>query len=559
MKKLVCLLLSFLCVLLCCCGSTTPEVSDSVTPAPETEPQVVEVSDIDGFLAAIAPNTEIHMAPGTYNITEAERYGKMDPQQYYRWNNYGFALDYELFLDGIDNLTVIGEGAKILTEPRSSTVLVFNNCANLCLSGLTVGHTSAAEACEGSVIRMTSCQDVSVDHCSLYGCGTVGLEAIATDSLTVTDTEVHHCSYAGIYADQCMVLQLDRVSVHDCGSSAAYAQAAAAVILNSVSRVELQNMEVYGNVFDALISGSVMKSVTVSGWEVYDNHMANLLDCIGEIRFSDFSLRNNSVDSWFTTFGGNTVSVDGEEWSKEDFSDAWGEQLSSAGIGTVDVSPLIPDITGAKEIHVKTADQFLKAIASDRVIVLDVPRINLTEASDYGEGALEWEETQPEDQGYAWSWCFDGAELVIGNVSNFHIVGGEIVTEPRYANVLNFRNCENVSLEKVILGHTPDQGECSGGVLNFAEVEGVIVDHCDLYGCGILGISARNARNLSVQSTRIHDCSWGAAQLTDSDTVNFLDCTVENCPAPHFMLENCSGFSWEGKLMDPFSNFCVDG
>ena len=233
--------------------------------------------------------------------------------------------------------------------------------------------------------------------------------------------------------------------------------------------------------------------------------------------------------------------------------------MSSAGIGAAEVDYQPIDRFDAKEVHVKTADEFLSAIASDTTVYIDVPQIDLTSASDYGKGA-DQERIQPEfgDKAYAWVYCYDGYELFIGNVSNFHIVGGEIVTQPRYANVLNYISCSDVTLENVHLGHTPEQGVCRGGVLNLQDSYGIILEGCDLYGCGILGIQTQNVQELHVQNTLIHDCSSGGAMLQDSDNVVFLGCDVVNCPNPHFFLAGCENFSWDGKLMDPHSAFNVN-
>ena len=157
-----------------------------------------------------------------------------------------------------------------------------------------------------------------------------------------------------------------------------------------------------------------------------------------------------------------------------------------------------------------------------------------------------------------WVYCYDGYELFIGNIKNFHIIGGAIVTQPRYANVLNYISCSDFTLENVHLGHTPEQGMCGGGVLNLEDTQNIILEGCDLYGCDILGIQAKNVSNLHVQNTLIHDCSNGGALLQDSDHVVFLGCDVVNCPNPHFFLAGCENFSWDDKLMDPHSSFNVN-
>ena len=76
--------------------------------------------------------------------------------------------------------------------------------------------------------------------------------------------------------------------------------------------------------------------------------------------------------------------------------------------------------------------------------------------------------------------------------------------------------------------------------------------------CGILGIITENVTALQVQNTLIHDCTFGAAQLGNTDGATFLGCSVVNCPEPHFSLYGCTNFSWDGKVMDPFADFNVE-
>ncbi len=540
-------------LLLCGCAFALGPKADK---APEAN--TVTISNVDELLAAIAPNTEIRLAAGTYNLTEAADYGKGDASEHYHWENYGFGNQYELCIEGIDNLTIIGDNAEILTVPRSSNVLAFRNCDQLSLRGLTVGHTEAAEACEGGVIRLESCADAAIDNCRLYGCGTIGVWAEGSRSLKITNTEIYHCSCAGINFSNAAGLRVEDCSIYDCGKPEKYQSAAGAFSFFAVSDVSVKNCDVHNNYLQTLIQGSA-KDVTFEGIRVHDNHISAAFCFDGDVEFSNLSFTGNTVDKWLDEYRSGSVTIDGKKYSEEELAEMWGEQMSAAGIGATETEMAAIDRSGTKEVHVKTADEFLSAVASDTSVYIDVPRIDLTSASDYGEGAFDiWGTPDFGNNTCAWANCYDGYELWIGNISNFHIVGGEIVTQPRYANVLNYSSCSNITLENVHLGHTPEQGSCRGGVLNLLASDGIILEGCDLYGCGILGIQAKNVRDLHVQNTLIHDCSNGAAMLEDSDNVVFLGCDVVNCPNPHFFLTGCNNFSWDNRLMDPFSSFNVN-
>ena len=514
--------------------------------------KVVYVSTIDEFLDAIAPDTEIVMSPGTYNITKATAYSANISGKYYTWNSYYYPGEYELQISFADNLKITGYGAELVTEPRSVNVLSFYGCYGLRIDGLAVGHTEEAEACEGGVIFLENCNRANIDGCSLYGCGTVGVWANSCSNLTVTNTEIHHCSSDAFYLNDANGLYIGYCKIHDCGKQTAYGDANSVFTIFTAVDAVVEGCEVYNNELYTFMNGWDLQQVSFTDVNVHDNHITGFCNSESDFSFNDLKLSDNSIDSWGGAMSGGSLMVDGVWMDTAQLDLKWGNQLSSYGIGEVDAEYVAVDRTGAAEVHVSTADEFLAAIASDTSIVIDVPQISLMDASSYGKNAqAELWDTTPDfsHANYIWMEEYDGYQLCIGNVSNLHISGGEIITSPRYANVLAFYACSDISLENVRLGHSPEEGSCCGGVLWLQGCNGVILEGCDLYGCGILGITAHNVQNAHVQNTVIHDCSYGAAELFDCDDVTFLGCTVRNCPDPQFFLQNCEGFSWEKKLM----------
>jgi polygalacturonase len=159
---------------------------------------------------------------------------------------------------------------------------------------------------------------------------------------------------------------------------------------------------------------------------------------------------------------------------------------------------------------VSSVDGFLAAIGSDRVIELAPGAYDLSAASDYGGESA--------NSCYVWNKSYDGYELEIRGVQNLTIRGAgkgssSIAAMPRYANVLRFSGCENVSVEALTAGHTTEPGFCTGGVLEFENCERTSVSACGLYGCGILGVRAMNCNDLTVSDSEIYECSYGAVSL----------------------------------------------
>ena len=545
-----------------CVSANDPKTDNApdsgIVTVSESDSKTVTVSDVDELLAAIAPGVTINMKSGVYDLTKAADYGKSDTGRYYRWESNYLGDDYELRIENVDGLSLICDDAEILTVPRTSNVLVFSNCDKLLLRSLSVGHTVAAEACEGGVVMLEYCDDSVIDGCSLYGCGTIGVHAEKSRNLTVSGTDIHHCSISGLKFTDAEGLSVKDCSIYDCGQAKDYMYAYSAFNFCNASGITIDSCDVHDNYLMHLICGYA-DNVSFENTTVRDNHMSDVFDFDDNAVFTELTFTGNIVDNWTAAECVGTVTIDGKAYTADDLTAMWGDQLSSAGIGATDAEALTVDHAGTKEVHVTTADQFTAAIASDTTVFIDVPQLDLTTCSDYGKGASEDLE-YPEfgDKNYAWGYCFDGSELWIDHVSNFHIVGGEIVTQPRYANVLTFNYCSNVTLENVRLGHTPEQGSCRGGVLELQNSDNFIIEGCDLYGCGIMGIHTYNMQGLHVQNTLIHDCSNGAAMLEDSNDVAFIGCDVVNCPDPHFILNGCTDFSWDGKLMDPNSSFNVN-
>ena len=181
-------------------------------------------------------------------------------------------------------------------------------------------------------------------------------------------------------------------------------------------------------------------------------------------------------------------------------------------------------------VNVSTVDEFLAAIGSDVNIVLAPGTYDLSTAAGYGN--TDTQEIRP----YYWEEVFDGYELVIENVANLSITtsaddpsAAVLAAVPRYADVLAFMDCENITLTGFTMGHTKEQGSCAGGVVHLMGTDSVTVDNCALYGCGVLGVQAENCRNILVSGSDIYECSDGAVELTSCRNVQFDNCSFRDC------------------------------
>jgi Right handed beta helix region len=124
-----------------------------------------------------------------------------------------------------------------------------------------------------------------------------------------------------------------------------------------------------------------------------------------------------------------------------------------------------------------------------------------------------------------WESVFDGRELCIVDVANLEIQGlqSKLLAEPRYAWVLNFRNCHNIALRNLCIGHL-SPGYCQGGVLRFDSCAGISIVNCELFGCGTYAVELTECERVEVLGTTMRDCTYGIMQMKNCTNVVFSDC-----------------------------------
>ncbi len=190
----------------------------------------------------------------------------------------------------------------------------------------------------------------------------------------------------------------------------------------------------------------------------------------------------------------------------------------------------IPD----DSIHVDNVADFLEAIKPGAKITIEPGLYNL-------ELDKIWEE-----QGEAWNEAheylelvdsFDGRELWIKNCDDLKISGGgdnfketEIVVMPRYAAVMHFEKCKNVTVENMTMGHT-DTGECTGNVIDLYGCKNVEINNMDIYGCGVYGLGLWNGcADITVNNSVIRDCYYGPFEFNKGKgALTFNECTLRDC------------------------------
>ena len=537
------LILSMLLALLTGCG-THPEAAETVSPANESAAAEAasknQVSTVDEFLAALKSETEITMAPGTYDLTTASDYGKAS--EVYSWNEETGAL----WIKGLNGLTIHGNGAEVFVDGEKRVPLVFDECQDLHLADLTLSHKDPKET-GAKTLLISSCQNVTLQNIIFQD----SVDALLTLQCS-TNCLIENCLFTGASGNAVAVNGSEAVTIRDCE-------------INNLGLPETGEKLPHGMPdFQALISISEWnrdnktlesKDITLEN-NTFSDNTAGLLMFVSNSRkvnllnslFAGNHMNEAAFCFWTAaphvvgnTFEGN------DPWAWYYPSSSMAVDENGADIPSELFMPdvVLPEAGPQKEIAVTTADEFLAAIGPDTKMILKNEMIDLSTASDYGKGKAEF---------YYWKEEYDGPSVVITGVNNMTITSLDedckthtISALPRYADVLSFEFSTNITLSHFTAGHTVKPGFCMGGVLRFKECRNTTIDHCGLYGCGILGVIAHGGEKLNIINSDIYECSNGGVSLVDVNGVNIENTTFRDLGGPALYVRNCQDAIMDGK------------
>lgn len=153
--------------------------------------KTVNVSTAEELLEAFAPNVIIQLQAGKYDLSLLAE--TMAKGEYYSYEPVYDGL--ELVVKDINNLTIKGKGAEIVTQPAYGNVFVFKNCNNIILEDFTAGHSPEKGGCVGGVLKFIDVPNVSINNCNLYGSGIEGITAENVANLACKNVDIYECTY----------------------------------------------------------------------------------------------------------------------------------------------------------------------------------------------------------------------------------------------------------------------------------------------------------------------------------------------------------------------------
>ena len=177
------------------------------------------VSDVKGFLEAVAPGAVILLEPGTYDLTAWAK--TLSARELRTWNrdHDHVRLDeredsVEVTILDVDGLVISGTAGRteLTAESPEISVLHFLDCANFSLSGLTMRHTGEGdEDSAGSLLGLDRSSHMILSGLELHG----GREAVDTwncQNLFLYDSTVQDSTQAPLSMMSCS----GEFSLRDC-------------------------------------------------------------------------------------------------------------------------------------------------------------------------------------------------------------------------------------------------------------------------------------------------------------------------------------------------------
>jgi hypothetical protein len=140
----------------------------------------------------------------------------------------------------------------------------------------------------------------------------------------------------------------------------------------------------------------------------------------------------------------------------------------------------------------------------------------------------------------SWEKVHDGKELIVRSVHELGLYGAKarILAEPRYAWVINFRECRSLSIRNLVFGHT-ELGYCRGGVLRFENCSDIIIENCELFGSGTYALEFQDCNNIEVCDSLLRNCTYGIGNFRNVTALIFRNCEFRD--NREFDLLNFSG------------------
>ncbi len=192
----------------------------------------IEVSNVNDLYKNIASNTRIIIEPGDYYLDEIDKSLSNDNCNWAMvlFDEIAYDETYEddatLLLMNLENFSLEAkhpeQRTQILTRKLTASVMAFQKCNNLHISGLFFGHENETLSnphdawvsfCSGEVLEFFDSEIIELDDLDLFGCGTRGFLAHRCKSFSISGSIIHDCTYGAFGLFDCQDTQISDLDI----------------------------------------------------------------------------------------------------------------------------------------------------------------------------------------------------------------------------------------------------------------------------------------------------------------------------------------------------------
>lgn len=146
--------------------------------AQTTTGKLYSVTTMEQFLEVLGPNRTVELA-GEFFFLPKE-------------------LEKGLVLQNVDGLKIIGYGEKtvrLVTPIPDVPVITFKNSTGVSIENIEMGHApEKATVCDGHVVSVIDCKEVTIKDCFLFGSGYQGINIERTKGVECNNTTIRGCT-----------------------------------------------------------------------------------------------------------------------------------------------------------------------------------------------------------------------------------------------------------------------------------------------------------------------------------------------------------------------------
>lgn len=121
---------------------------------------------------------------------------------------------WEVILKDISNTEIRFNNSHIFSHHKEACVIVIQNCSNITISDVKLGHIVKIKPCCGSVVRIENSDNVLLRNVEMYGCGTYGILA-QYSNIWMDNVDIHNCINGAIWCNSSSV-KITNSCIHDC-------------------------------------------------------------------------------------------------------------------------------------------------------------------------------------------------------------------------------------------------------------------------------------------------------------------------------------------------------